>query len=205
VISEPEAVLQLFESLSPSWHRAIELGIERARACFEESGKPIEAHHFASTVRLHARWYFETVGQSVGIQLKDLPNNGLSFVYQGFDVRVWKSNRGAVPSAGRSLSRQGFMHQLTLGLTLEDGLPMVTHTNLILLWHLDSSHAFHHLSLACPKSAGDGPDSPELYWEIDIPYPAETMRPADDDQAEDIDDLPIEPLEFPEDGIEEAG
>lgn len=134
------------------------------------------------------------------VEVDNLPYSGVSFHYQGYHIKVWKSDNGLTPVPGRSANRQNFVNQewvqpalLGLDAAREDGW----RPNLIILYDLIRDNL--HFTLVMPKSGNTTRDSVGEYWREPLPDQITQLRssgPAsgdDDAMSEDVDDFPLLP------------
>jgi hypothetical protein len=166
---DPSRVLADLEPIASALYEAVEVGAGEARAFFARRNEPVEPFHFASTVRYVAKGILTEAGVTSEIALDDLANNGLSFRYGGYNVRVRKADDGRVPVPGGSRTLQLF-YQQNFGLLDSTG----DTTNLIVLWDVVRPQfvPVEHLVVACPRSGGRLQDSVSVHWQVALPNPA---------------------------------
>lgn len=185
------AYAQLQPVFSPLY-QAFEHGTGVARRTFEEGGLERDPLVFAALSRLYAIPVLDAGARPLpGFVRTPLMNCGIQFAFGGFEVRVWKTTDGELPSATSSAKRR-FVRQLPLGHgfsgeeTADDGGAR----NLIIQWEYRPSSVVD-LTLVCPKPGSSGPESVDVLWSLPIAHPGEAAAaiPSPTVPTDDIDDL----------------
>lgn len=208
-----QSALDVVKPLLPSLSDAVEAATLYGRGCHDDLRKefaspslPLDPWYFPHSVRLYLRLFFSQNGIFQDVQLDELPNSGLRFHIDGWEVRIRKATRDdAVPPAGHSKTMQGFYRQ-----TLWGEPTTYTGRNLLLLWHVDSQGKFTALSVAYPVD-GDILTA-NVYWHVKFTV-ADTLaqimgqmsnQPPTASEILDLGDLDME-LDGVDDDTEEFG
>jgi hypothetical protein len=203
----PHVLLQL-QPIVPAMYGAIEAALQRTREFFEAEGMPIDRSLAPNLVRYYAKRLLAAEGQvaveeeamsTSDYELQPLPNNGLSLTYDRHEIRILKSDDGAMPVPGESQSRQEFWnwngqqefvftYDNELTADSEEELPSL---HLVVLWDVDSNYMLNKLLLGCPTSGNTTKESVSVYFLEEIPHPIEaidlTQVTQDPPTVEDLD------------------
>jgi hypothetical protein len=115
---------------------------------------------------------------------ESLTNNGLMVSYNGFRLKIFKSDNGDLPIPYSEAKSRYYSQQLPL---LED-LPVnskIIHPNLIVLWSVNFKYDFYELRLACPKSGNKTRDSVQAYFNEPVPHSVELIKAKEQVNIED--------------------
>lgn len=215
-VPDQDVVLEELSPVLPFIYRGVEEAVQQTRDFFPE-GKPIDSALAPNLVRYHVKEYIDSQGSadselsvSSKFNRQPLPNNGLFLHFGSYRIRILKADEGELPLPGPSKARRRFYEQ-TLPLWVEvseEDRP--NPVNLVILWDVNSEYALDDLSIACPRDVGESRGSVQVHWRADIPHPALTHKngtgsPAQDADAEDLDDLDLTTKEQPSTGTEHNG
>lgn len=160
-------------------YKALEAAVVVAKEYFDNLDKEVDPFLAADLVRYHAVLYMDKKGSEVeGFDRKPLPNNGLCVHFGNYRIRVRKSDEGDIPDPGPSRTMQAFYQQRLEGwdqIADDDGSALV---NVLIIWDATRNYVLLGMKLVCPKDGSESRRSAEKYWEIAIPHPASTLRPA---------------------------
>lgn len=188
----PSNVLNDLKYLTPELWQAFEAGTEHGRDFFELFEKPVEVYQFSSTVR----WSVRHSLADAGLQLADLPNNGLNVQFKEYSIRMIKSDNGELPPPGPSQTKQAF-YQQRLPLVIQDAIVRVAHHNVLVAWSVDRNYVLTDLTLYYPRYGDE--NTSDCHWSISLPHPEETSSVSDVNSIVwpdfDTDDLEISSID----------
>ncbi len=177
-VPDPETVLRELSQLLPIVYSALHYGIFKTKEFFDQQEKDeqriVNRFLAPNLVRYYTIQALEQKGQVVApdtdsLDLKNVPNNGICFSYEKYDIRILKSYNGDLPIPGHSKTRQEFYHQLSLNLNVNDKNEDGGRVNLLILWEVNPLYNLETLSMACPKAGGETKESVIAHWHSKIP------------------------------------
>ncbi len=197
-IPDPDDVLSRLSRLLSAVFQALEAGTLHGREYFEQRGEPINGPLYPNLVRYAAKCYLADKGHDVAeFVQEELANNGLWLGYAPYQIRILKSDHGAVPPPGKSRAKRDFYNQRVLQLPLPlidgfTGVPIDQPLNLVILWDVTPTYNLAGLTLVCPKGGDVDRFPPDVYWHVVVPHPAETVQRGEGhapsmDDGEDLD------------------
>ncbi len=211
MIPEPDTVLPRLSRLLPVIYQALESGTLDAREYFDGRREGVDPSLYPNLVRYRARCYLTGQGHDVEFVPEELANNGLSLSYAPYQIRILKSDHGAVPAPGSSKVKRDFYNQRVRQLVLPFpggslGVPIDEALNLVILWDVTPTYNLAGLTLVCPKGSDINRTPPDVHWRVPIPHPAETTEGVQGDQSsvEFDEDLDITLNDSEESGTERA-
>lgn len=181
-------------------YEGFEAAVLDAREYFEARKVPIDPHLFAHLVRFALKNWLNAQGHAsedtVDYQVEHLALSGIRFVFDHWDVRVFKAVDAkrfdgtpflALPAPGRSQAKQDF-YQQQLELFAPDGSARPVLLNMVIVWELTSGWNVR-LFLACPKDGGNSRTSVEMFWPdvVEIPHPTTAAVPSAVAAVEDLE------------------
>ena len=201
-VPDPETVLRELSHLLPTVYSSLHYGIFKTKEFFDrqekEKQKIVNRFLAPNLVRYYTIQALERKGQvlvpgTYPLDLKAVPNNGICFSYERYDIRILKSYNGDLPIPGHSKSRQEFYQQLTLDLNVKDTDENATRANLLILWEVDPSYNLQVLSIACPKAGGRTKESVIAHWHCKVPEEIlfGNLTPESNLKTVEVEDLPI--------------
>ena len=201
-VPDPQTVLRELSLLLPVVYSALHHGIFKTKEFFDqqqkEEQKIVNRFLAPNLVRYYTIQALEQKGQVVAsdtdsLDLKTVPNNGICFSYEKYDIRILKSYNGDLPVPGHSKSRQEFYHQLSLNLNVNDKDEDAGRVNLLILWEVNPLYNLEILSMACPKAGGETKESVIAHWHCKIPEEIlfGNLIPESNLKNVEVEDLPI--------------
>ena len=191
-IADPEQELEAIGPLIPLLFEAFEAATERACQFFEPNS-PVDSCLFPELVRYFMKG---TLADKVEVvqdfEREAVGHNGLSVIFRGRRIRMWKAHDDELPPAGSSRAKRGFLNQQLALFLSETGDSQLVHLNLVILWNVSSSYRLRRLYLACPKSANGTWVPAESWWTREIQHPAAAALPGESSASPDMPDLPFE-------------
>ncbi len=103
--------------------------------------------------------------ESLGFELDRIPNCGLCLRGPGYQMRILKASSDGVPRAtSDARSRFYKSNQLLFAFAHGQAADSLAQgaLNLVLMWSMDSSHAYAGLEIACPRGEKDG--QVDCFW-----------------------------------------
>jgi hypothetical protein len=211
-LPEPEPTLEDLSPVLREIYQALQHGAQQGREVFELWGYDPEAYLFGDMVRFHAGRFLDRAGlkvrDDISFRRHEIRNNGLFLTLSKYRLKIWKADRhGSLPDPGVSMARVSYCRQLHLPFAWTDaGAALEGPFNLIVLWSCDSNRNIHEVRLVCPAASPASPTAIDEYWNVVVPDPVTTIRPAvaaPEPAAEvEVDDLDIAPLDLPETGTD---
>ena len=161
-------------------YESLDAGAAICRRYYEEfcGGDVPEAYLREMMVRGQAKRYLHENGLQAkkirerGFSLASEPLISLLIHHKGFAIRVLKAKKGVPPGCGKSKRRRDFYNQVPVGFLGEDGKPLYSKTNLLVLWDFSAGFGIATVWLACPEVAGARSQDVVLAWQQLIPNPA---------------------------------
>ena len=198
-----EEELNCLRPILPLLCEAIEYALGLTRQHFEDRGTAVDTDLAPHLVRYYAKQFLLEHRHLVdGLEVVDVPNNGLSIRYAGGALRVWKGDDVSLPLPGHSRRKLNFLNQ-QLGFSFGDQPEPPAPLNKMLLWSVDSEYELVTLYLSLPAGARLSPQSSYAYWTEPIPLTAMLETEARRTHAPRRDDrLDLEPLEDDSDQVE---
>lgn len=180
------------ESLMRLLYESLDAGTTVCRKYYDDNcdGENPEAHLREMIVRDQAKRYLIKNGLRVtevkerrGLRLATEPLISLLLHYKGFALRVLKAKKGVPPGCGLSKRRREFYNQASVRFLDDDGKPVGSKTNLLVLWDFAPSFGIGRVWLACPEVAGSRSQDVVLAWQELLPSPVV--------QAAKVQDVPM--------------
>ena len=201
-VPDPQTVLGELSHLLPIVYSSLHYGIFETKEFFDqqenEEHRIINRFLAPNLVRYYTIQALKQKGQIVApdtdsLDLKTVPNNGICFSYERYDIRILKSYNGDLPIPGHSRSRQEFYHQLSLNLNVDDKDEDGRRVNLLILWDVTPSYNLEVLSMACPKAGAETKESVIAHWHCKIPEEIlfGNLIPESNLKKVEVEDLPI--------------
>lgn len=164
----PDEVANDLAGLWPTLWWAFEVATDSAQQYFDVQGEDVEPCLFASLARYGMRMSLA----AEGFNLLDLGNNGIQIEYQGYSIKVLKSDDGGLPAPGPSQAKQDFYQQMfKFNEEVDVILPPEHYRNLVICWDVDGDYMATHLTLYCPKNGDES--TARALWSRAIPHPGE--------------------------------
>jgi len=181
LLSDPGRVLSDLDSVLPEVIRALEHGLQEARAYFDSKPVRYDAAAFSVIVRLHAREYLRRKSlDTTEIEVEKVNLCGLWLKLGTYQIKIWKIGPDDLK---KGLASEAYGRaQLEI---IQDGAPLLGF-GLAVFWtadelrHLGSVYLVHQLR--------DDPRCLEWIWSTAIPHPAEATSVA----PQSAGDVPIE-------------
>jgi hypothetical protein len=196
-------VLQKLRHIVPIIHEVLDKAITQARGFFDNRTEEIDTFLFPSLVRYEAKCLFaDPRYRSVSYQFVILSSNGLLLVYECegrvYNIRVRKADEdGDLPTQNLSHTLKQFYTQpqpYLPGLSPKDINDLIDpeSMNLVVVWDVDRNYVLSELFLVCPKN-----EFGEIHFADKIEHAALSISASADfdDEAEEIEEIDIEPLE----------
>jgi len=166
LLDDPALVLSDLENILPEIIRALEHGLQEARAYFDVTSVLIDGAVFSALVRLHARDYLRKKSlDTTDIEVERVNLCGLRLRLGTYQIKIWKVG---LDDLKKGLDSEAYgKAQMEI---IEDGVPLLGF-GLAVFWtadalrHLQSVHLVHQLR--------DDPRCFEWIWSVAIPHPAE--------------------------------
>lgn len=181
LLDDPDRVLADLDSILPEITRALEHGLQEARAYFDAQPVRFDASAFSVITRLHAREYLRQKSLDASdIEVEKVNLCGLWLQLANYQIKIWKIGPDDLRK-GQQSEAYG-KAQLVL---VDDGLPLLGF-GLAVYWladelrHLDEIFLVHQLR--------DDPRCFEWIWSRQIPHPAERVVV----RSERAGDVPVE-------------
>lgn len=146
-------VRQTMAPIFPFLTRTLQRGSQIATTFFAMRGAPVDSA-LASYI---VRWYFllalRREAQGLGVEhIEELGLSGISFVYRGYHLRVWKADETNVPGLATSSTKQAFFdQQMTFSWM---NAPQIA-LNLAVLWDVDAHWHICSLQIGPPHAYSD--------------------------------------------------
>jgi hypothetical protein len=186
LLETPEPALADLEAVLPETIRALEHGLQEARAYFDKNPVRFDAAAFSILVRLHAREYLHKKSLDTSeIEIERVNLCGLWLKLGRYEIKIWKISPDDLQKGLESENRR-----IETQLLLMDGDEPIRAYGLAIYW---SSDALRHLGdVYLVHQAYDDPRCFEWIWSRLLQHPA--------DEAEDVarvaaGDVPTEPNE----------
>lgn len=187
----PEAVIEENRAILNVIQRALEAAIPRAKAFFDNEGRPVDPFLFPNLVRWHTKQLLVEQGRDVRFEQGQLANNGLWLITNKWNFRILKSDPAGVngvPLPGPSQSKQEYYCQMPVGLPLEQTPAPIGRINLIVLWDVDLKHNFESIRLVLPIWGTENTVS--IRFNEPVSHPALTIV-APQESGTEPEELPI--------------
>jgi hypothetical protein len=199
-----QVVLKRLAHITPTIHEVLDKATTAARLFFEKRGAEVDSCLFPDLVRYEAKCLFDSPKyKHIGYQFAVLSRNGLFLIYQhelcAYRIRFRKADEdGELPVGNLSRTLKEFCKQKDpfplLGLSIKEMEQFESPEliKLFVVWDVDHNYVLTEVSLGCPNG-----EFGDMHFADEIPHAA-TMIIADeafDDEAEELDDIDVEPLE----------
>lgn len=197
-VPNQEKALKRVAPIVPEIYRAFEHGTAKSSEYFRLENLQRDPYLEAMLVKAHAREHLRKAPDFSKVVFDKLAMCGISFRYNKWQFRLWKSaNRGEpkIPRPGNSAKRQLYFVQPEQ-LDLFDHKKKVTgpKLHLIILWNLDAQGNLEKLWLVCPKSFDPESGEIKVHWVAELPNPVTaTQGPT---MPVLVQELPIKPKEI---------
>jgi hypothetical protein len=181
LLDDPHGVLAELDAVLPEIIRALEHGLQKARAYFDAEPVQIDAAVFSSIVRLHARDHLRKKSlDTAEIEIERVNLCGLRLRLGVYQIKIWKITPEDLEKGLKSEAYGKAQMEI-----VQDGAPLLGF-GLAVFWTAD---ALRHLgSIYLVHQLRDDPRCFEWIWSVPIPHPADTTSVT----REFAGDLPIE-------------
>jgi len=175
-----DRVRQDLEELIFAVHGAFEDAPRQAKEFFEGQNRKVDQFLVNDLIRYYVKQYLIQfafdVTEDYGVN--DLPNNGLSVGYKGYQVRILKADKGDLPVPNSDKKIEFYSQQLSLDSLLDEqgNVIYALKPNVLILWELTGSYDFSRLYLACPKTGGRTRESVTAHFNEAIEHLAYSLR-----------------------------
>jgi hypothetical protein len=191
--------------VAPTIHEVLDKAITLARGFFENRDLEIDRSLFPDLVRFEAKLLLDNPKyKAIGYEFVTLSRNGLLVIYQylgcTYRIRIRKADEeGELPLGNLSRTLKDYCKQ-------RDPYPRLSEMSLeemeryespeliklFVVWDVDDNYGLTETFLCCPKGI-----TGEMYFADEIPHAATTIIAESDfdDEAEELEDLDITPLD----------
>lgn len=164
--------MRLLAPLTRVLFASFDRNTERACHFFESASKSINPYLYPELVRYWVREDLKEHYKVVGdIICEDITKNGISVVFGGRRIRIWKAKEDELPAPGRSQVKKAFLGQQLSFYISNEGVLKQIENNLAILWVVDSRRRLDKLFLALPESVEDDWVPAKAHWIDPIPNP----------------------------------
>lgn len=166
--------LAFLAPLGPVLYRAMEPSVEEARQYLAD--REFDGYVFADLSRYHTCCRLESATLPEGVEFQRLQNNGIGFICNGCEVRVWKGDEdGELRGPGKSKAKQQYFEQEFMLFP-----PEPEQARYAIVWDYDFITGLLVFSLMCPKNFDQYrlSQKPDCHFSIEFPHAATEIHPS---------------------------
>lgn len=180
--AQQKRVQEDLSPLLPSLYRYIDAGCAAAREYFLGQRAPVDSALASHIVRWSFLQTLRTEGALLNVgTIEELGMSGVSFWYNGYHMRMWKTDDDDVTRLASSSTKEAFCTQLKFWDT-----ELSTVLNLAILWDVDTEWHLRFLQIGPPVSQ-EGRFVLDWHWDISLPTGSSETAVLDSAENESID------------------